>query len=94
MTSSFLEVQPLSYCVFAAYSSPLQSIPDQMNAARNIAEHFSELAKEIEVFPQKVATAIRVQAQSTSVLGRIWYTIKWFALLPPSHANKLNAYML
>ena len=50
-----------------------------MNAARSIAENFNELSKEIEVFPQKVATALRVQAQDAGILGDVWSAVKKFA---------------
>ena len=53
-----------------------QTIPVHLNAAKENAERFSELSKEVEVFPRKVASALRAQAQSAGIFETIWNGIK------------------
>ena len=43
------------------FRAVIQTIPVHLNAARENADNFNELAKEVEVFPRKVASALRVQ---------------------------------
>ena len=65
-----------------------------MNAARSIAENFNELSKEIEVFPQKVATALRVQTQDAGILGNVWSTVKKFATFSSPHVYRYQTLIL
>ena len=43
-----------------------------LNAARENAEKFSELAKEVEVFPRKVASALRLKAEPQGFFESVW----------------------
>ena len=47
-----------------------------IEAARENAENFGELAKEVEVFPRKVASALRAKAQSASIFEMVWNGLK------------------
>ena len=57
-----------------------QTIPVHLNAARENADSFNELAKEVEVFPRKVASALKVQAQSAGILETAWNAITQYVL--------------
>ncbi|KAI0663377.1 hypothetical protein C8Q70DRAFT_353375 [Cubamyces menziesii] len=50
----------------------LETIPVHLNAARENAEKFSELAKEVEVFPRKVASALRLKAEPQGFFESVW----------------------
>ena len=58
------------------FRAVIQTIPVHLNAARENADSFNEIAKEVEVFPRKVASALRVQAQSAGIFETIWNGIK------------------
>ena len=47
-----------------------------MNTARENAESFNELAREVEIFPRKVAAALRLQVQNVNLFNFVWGTIK------------------
>ncbi|KAI0335075.1 hypothetical protein GY45DRAFT_1431142 [Cubamyces sp. BRFM 1775] len=50
----------------------LEAIPVHLNAARTNADKFSELAKEVEVFPRKVASALRLKAEPQGFFESVW----------------------
>ncbi|TBU48125.1 hypothetical protein BD309DRAFT_950348 [Dichomitus squalens] len=54
----------------------LETIPVHLNAAHANAESFSELAKDVEVFPRKVASALRIKAEPPGLLASIWTGIE------------------
>ncbi|KAI8993973.1 hypothetical protein BD414DRAFT_269019 [Trametes punicea] len=50
----------------------LETIAVHLNAAKENVEKFSELGKEVEVFPRKVASALRLKAEPEGFFGSIW----------------------
>ena len=60
-----------------------------IEAARENAENFGELAKEVEVFPRKVASALRAKAQSANIFEMIWNGLKQYVVLRVSLVLRL-----
>ena len=50
----------------------LEAIPAHQDAARKNALKFQELSKDVEIFPVKVASYLRNQAEGTGLLAGIW----------------------
>ena len=61
-----------------SYTWLCKTIPVHMSTARQNAESFNELAKDVEVFPRKVATALRVQAQNVTLSDFVWNTLRQY----------------
>lgn len=58
-----------------------------IDTARENAERFHELAREVEVFPRKVAAALRIKAEPAGFFESIWTGIEEYALSwPEVHA--------
>ena len=47
-----------------------------LHAARDNAERFNDLAKEVELFPRKVASALRIKAEPAGFFESIWTGIE------------------
>ncbi|KAI0694985.1 hypothetical protein C8T65DRAFT_666138 [Cerioporus squamosus] len=54
----------------------LETIPVHLNASRAHAEKFSGLCKEVEVFPRKVASALRIKAEPVGFFESVWTGIE------------------
>ncbi|THH29274.1 hypothetical protein EUX98_g4928 [Antrodiella citrinella] len=50
----------------------LEAIPVHQEAARKVAMKFQELSKDVEIFPVKVASYLRNEAEGTGLLAGIW----------------------
>ena len=57
-------------------SFSVQTIPVYTKAAKDNADRFHELAKEVEVFPRKVAAALRIKAEPAGFFESIWTGIE------------------
>ena len=47
-----------------------------LNASKAHAEKFHDLSKEVEVFPRKVAAALRIKAEPAGFFESIWTGIE------------------
>ncbi|KAI1795534.1 hypothetical protein LXA43DRAFT_990948 [Ganoderma leucocontextum] len=54
----------------------LETIPIHLNAAKDNAESFSDLSKDVELFPRKVASALRIKAEPSGFFESIWTGIE------------------
>lgn len=50
----------------------LEAVPVHLNCAKSITERFHELGKQVEGFSLKVASALRVRADSANFLESLW----------------------
>lgn len=50
----------------------LEAIPAHQEAARLVAVKFQELSKDVEIFPVKVSSYLRNEAEGTGLLAGIW----------------------
>ena len=81
MIGKFLEVRHYTYiygqsvCQMST-SFSVQTIPVYTKAAKDNADRFHELAKEVEVFPRKVAAALRIKAEPAGFFESIWTGIE------------------
>ena len=50
----------------------LEAIPAHQEAAKKNAMKFQELSKDVEIFPVKVSSYLRQQAEGTGILAGIW----------------------
>ena len=64
-------------------TNSVQTIPVHLNASRSNAESFSELAREVELFPRKVASALRIKAEPPGFFAGLWTGIEEYVLRPP-----------
>ncbi|KAI0759849.1 hypothetical protein BD413DRAFT_268268 [Trametes elegans] len=67
----------------------LETIPVHLNAARENAENFSELGKAVEVFPLKVASALRVRAEPAGFFESVWTGIEELCMSIWNSLNRL-----
>ncbi|KAH9929590.1 uncharacterized protein BXZ73DRAFT_90431 [Epithele typhae] len=67
----------------------LETIPVHLKAARRNAELFSELAKDVEHFPRKVASALRIKAEPTGFFESVWTGIEEICMNIWQTLNKL-----
>ncbi|KAI0358638.1 hypothetical protein OH77DRAFT_1200222 [Trametes cingulata] len=67
----------------------LETIPVHLNAAKENAEKFSELGKEVEVFPRKVASALRLKAEPEGFFESIWTGIEELCMSIWNTLNRL-----
>ena len=51
-----------------------------LNTAKENAESFNELSKEVEVFPRKVASALRIKAEPQGFFESVWTGIEEYVL--------------
>ncbi|KAI9067327.1 hypothetical protein FKP32DRAFT_1620595 [Trametes sanguinea] len=54
----------------------LETIPVHLDAARENMERFNELGKDVEVFPRKVASALRLKAEPQGFFESVWTGIE------------------
>ncbi|RPD53188.1 hypothetical protein L227DRAFT_581532 [Lentinus tigrinus ALCF2SS1-6] len=54
----------------------LEIIPVHLNASRANAEKFNDLSKDVEMFPRKVASALRVKAEPLGFFESLWTGIE------------------
>ena len=73
-------MSPLGTHVTLVHYVPVQTIPVHINTARDNAERFHELAREVEVFPRKVAAALRIKAEPSGFFESIWTGIEEYVL--------------
>ncbi|CDO69161.1 hypothetical protein BN946_scf185042.g63 [Trametes cinnabarina] len=69
----------------------LETIPVHLNAARENAERFGELGKDVEVFPRKVASALRLKAEPQGFFESVWTGIEELCM---SIWNRLNRLLM
>ena len=85
MIDKFLEVRPGICTVGHPVLTPLprgySDNPRPLNAARENADSFNELAKEVEVFSRKVVSALRVQVQPADIFEMIWNGTKQYVFV-------------
>ncbi|KAI0368294.1 hypothetical protein BV20DRAFT_1122849 [Pilatotrama ljubarskyi] len=67
----------------------LETIPVHLNAAKENAERFSELGKEVEIFPRKVASALRIKAEPGGFFESIWTGIEELCMSIWNTLNRL-----
>ncbi|KAI0743993.1 hypothetical protein C8Q80DRAFT_1184442 [Daedaleopsis nitida] len=67
----------------------LETIPVHLNAARANAESFNELSKEVEVFPRKVASALRIKAEPVGFFESVWTGIEELCMTVWKVLNRL-----
>ena len=62
-----------------------------MESARETAENFNELAKDVEVFPRKVAAALKVKAESAGIFESMWNWLTRYVFLFSYSSSTANA---
>ncbi|OSD07028.1 hypothetical protein PYCCODRAFT_1431206 [Trametes coccinea BRFM310] len=67
----------------------LEAIPVHLNAARENGERFSELGKDVEVFPRKVASALRLKAEPQGFFESVWTGIEELCMSIWNSLNRL-----
>ncbi|KAI0666005.1 hypothetical protein C8Q78DRAFT_1083561 [Trametes maxima] len=67
----------------------LETIPVHLNGARENAEKFGELSKEVEVFPRKVASALRLKAEPQGFFESVWTGIEELCMSIWNNLNRL-----
>ncbi|KAH9858915.1 hypothetical protein C2E23DRAFT_800626 [Lenzites betulinus] len=67
----------------------LETIPVHLNAAKENADNFSELGKEVEVFPLKVASTLRVKAEPSGFFESVWTGIEELCMSIWNNLNRL-----
>ncbi len=53
-----------------------------LNASKAHAEKFSDLSKEVELFPRKVASALRIKAEPAGFFESVWTGIEEYVRAP------------
>lgn len=73
MINKFIEVRPsVSGPYFVISLCAPQTIPIHQQAARRTSTRFHELGKQVEVFPVKVASVLRQEAERGGWLLTLW----------------------
>lgn len=54
----------------------LEAIPAHQEAAKRVAVKFQELSKDVEIFPVKISSYLRNEAEGTGLLAGIWSGIE------------------
>ena len=75
MINKFVEVSYIHYtCLRISRTNAglSQTIPIHQEAARRTSTRFHELGKQVEVFPMKVSSYLRQQADQGSWLTALW----------------------
>ncbi|KAI0823429.1 hypothetical protein BC628DRAFT_1450923 [Trametes gibbosa] len=67
----------------------LETIPVHLNAAKENADKFGELGKEVEVFPLKVASTLRVKAEPDGFFESVWTGIEELCMSIWNTLNRL-----
>ncbi|KAI0779540.1 hypothetical protein C8Q74DRAFT_1198433 [Fomes fomentarius] len=67
----------------------LETIPVHLNAAKENADNFNELSKQVEVFPRKVASALRIKAEPQGFFESVWTGIEELCLTIWKVLNRL-----
>ncbi|TCD65343.1 hypothetical protein EIP91_002781 [Steccherinum ochraceum] len=58
----------------------LEAIPAHQESARKVANKFQELSKDVEIFPVKVSSYLRNQAEGSGLLAGIWSGVEELCL--------------